>query len=58
MNIYIQGKTSAKDLLPVDNVEDEILVSLLMKGKKIQRRKEKGENCIINGFKGPKIVSF
>ena len=55
MNSYIRGKTGLKDVIPVDGLEDEILVRSVNLGGKIHRRKEKS---IINEFKGFKIASL
>ena len=49
MNSYIRGKTGLKDVIPVDDLEDEILVRSVSLGGTIHRRKEK---AIINELKG------
>ena len=50
MNSYIRGKTGAKGLIPVDDLEDKILVRFYFKEKKEEGKREEIANERVNAF--------
>ena len=50
MNSYIRGKTGAKGLIPVADLEDEILVRFYFKEKKEEGKREEIANERVNAF--------